>query len=114
MIGMGYDAADPSTGNWFLMRNDGAGVATKVDLGTGCARNTTDLLELIIFLAPNSADFNVVVNNLSTNTQVLNTIYNTDVPNANTALAFHLGARNGAVAAADAIELANLYLEKDY
>jgi hypothetical protein len=114
MIGCGYDAGDASTGNWFLMRNDGSGVATKVDLGTGMARGTTEGFELIIFNAPNSADFNVRVTNLNTGAVVLDAVYNTDVPAANTGLAMKCEVRNGAVAAADNIECAKLYIESDY
>ena len=41
MCGMGYDTTDANTGNWKFFRNDGSGVATKVDLGADAVRNTT-------------------------------------------------------------------------
>lgn len=114
MIGMGYDAADVSTGNWFLMRNDGVGVATKVDLGTGAARNVNDGYDLIIHAKPNTAEIFVRVTNLQTNTVVLDTSYTTDIIAANTAMAFKCECRNGAVAAAHSIDLAKAYIETDY
>ena len=114
MIGVGYDAADSSAGNWFLMRNDGSGTATRVDLGANAARNTTDGYDLIIHNPQNSSDFYVYIYNLSTSTLVLDTSYNTDVPAVNTGMAIKCDVRNGAVAAADNIEFAKIYLESDY
>lgn len=114
MIGVGYDAADPNTGNWFLMRNDGVGVATKVDLGTGAARTTTHGYELVMFAAPNSSTIFVRVVNLHTGAIVLDTSYNTDVPAVNTGLCLKAECRNGAIAAATDIETVNLYVESDY
>ena len=114
MIGMGYDAADLSTGNWFLMRNDGSGVATKVDLGTGAVRNTNDGYDLVMYARPNAAEVFVRIINLQTGAVVLDTSYTTDIPVVNTALAFKCECRNGAVAAADNIEIAKCYIESDY
>ena len=114
MCGMGYDAVDASTGNWQFMRNDGSGVATKVDLGTSAARNTNDGYDLMMFVKPNSVELFVRIVNLQTGTVVLDTSYTTDVPAVNTALTFKCEVRNGAVAAADNIELAKAYIESDY
>lgn len=114
MIGMGYDAADLSTGNWFLLRNDGTGVATKVDLGTGAARNTIDGYDLVMHAKPNTAEVFVRIINLQTGAVVLDTSYTTDIPAVNTGLAFKCECRNGAVAAADNIEIAKCYIESDY
>lgn len=116
MIGMGYDAADASTGNWFLMRNDGTGTATKVDLGaTDAARNTTHGYDLIIFCPPGAAtEIFVRILNLHTNAVVLDTSYTTDLPAVNTGLAFKAEVRNGAVASADNLEVAKTYIESDY
>lgn len=116
MIGMGYDSTDPSTGNWFLMRNDGTGAATKVDLGaTDAARNTTHGYDLIIFCPPGAAtEIFVRIVNLHTRNVVLDTSYTTDLPAANTGMAFKAEVRNGAVAAADNIEVAKVYIETDY
>lgn len=117
MIGMGYDSGDASTGNWFLMRNDGTGTATKVDLGaTNAARaNTTHGYDLIIFCPPGAAtEIFVRIVNLHNNAVVLDTSYTTDLPAVNTGLAFKAEVTNAAVAAADNIEVAKVYIESDY
>lgn len=114
MIGMGYDTADANTGNWFLMRNDGAGTATKVDLGANAVRNTTHGYDLVMHAKPNSAEIFVRVVNLHSNVVVLDTSYTTDIPALNTGMAFSAQCRNGAVAAAVNIEVAKLYIESDY
>ena len=114
MVGMGYDSTDASTGNWQFMRNDGTGVATKVDLGTGAARNTNDGYDLVMFAKPNTAEVFVRIINLHSGTVVLDTSYTTDIPAVNTALAFKCECRNGVVVAADNIEIAKCYIESDY
>jgi hypothetical protein len=113
-FGCGFDAADSSAGNWFFIRNDGSGVGTKVDLGSGAARNTTHGFDLIMFAAPNSTTLNVKITNLHTGTVVLDTSYTTDLPAANVGLAFKCETRNGVVAAASNVEIAKLYIESDY
>lgn len=116
MIGMGYDTTDASTGNWFLMRNDGSGTATKVDLGTGAARaNTTHGYDLIIYCPPGAAtEIFVRVVNIHDGTTILDTSYTTDLPAVNTGLAFKGECNNGAVASATNIEFAKVYIESDY
>lgn len=108
MIGMGYDAADASTGNWQLMRNDASGTATRVDLGSGAARNTTDLFLLTITAASNGSSIAVTVVNESTGTTVLNTTYNTDIPATNAFLSARVQVRNGALSSVCSIDLANI------
>lgn len=114
MCGVGYDAGDASTGNWYFMRNDGSGTATKVDLGADAVRGTTQGWDLIMFMAPNGTDLFVEITNLNTGVVVLNTSYNTDLPAVNTGLCFKAEVRNGAVAAADNLEVAKVYIETDY
>ena len=114
MCGMGYDSTDASLTNWFFMRNDGWGTATKVDLGIGAARNTTYGYDLIMFMAPNSGILYVKITNLHSNTTILDTSYNTDIPAANNEMAFKAEVRNGAVAAADNLEIAKIYIETDF
>jgi hypothetical protein len=114
MLGCGYDSTDASTGNWFFMYNDGTGPATKVDLGTDAARNTADGYELIMYAVPGSLAVNVFIANLSSGIVLLNTSYNTDIPANNTLLAMKCEVRNGAVAAADNIEMSRIYIETDY
>lgn len=110
MCGMGYDSTDASTGNWFFMRNDGAGTATKVDLGADAARNTNDGYDLIMYNPPNSGDLFVRIVNVHSGVLVLDTSYNTDLPAVNTGMALKADVRNGAVAAADNIEFSEIYL----
>lgn len=114
MCGVGYDTTDADTGNWFFLRNDGSGTATKVDLGTGAARNTTHGFDLVMFAAPNSSELFARVTNLNTGTVVLDTSYTTDLPAVNTGMAFKAEVNNGAVAAANNLEVAKVYIETDY
>jgi hypothetical protein len=115
MVGMGYDTTDASTGNWQLFRNDGTGTATKVDLGSGAARNTTHGYDLVIFCPPGAATtIYVKVTNAHTGTVVLDTSYTTDLPAVDTGLAYKAECNNGAVAAALNLEVAKVYIESDY
>jgi len=114
MCGMGYDAADLSTGSWFFMYNDGTGAATKVNLGANALRNTTHGYDLIMYMTPGGSELFVRIVNVATNVVVLETSYTTLLPVANTGMAFTAQVRNGAVAAADNIEIAKVYIETDY
>lgn len=114
MCGCGYDAGDSSAGNWKFMRNDGSGTATNVDLGANAARGTTQGWDLTMFLAPNGTELFVRIVNLNTNVVVLDTSYTTDLPAVNAGMAFKADVRNGAVAAADNLEVAKVYIETDY
>lgn len=115
-IGVGYDTTDANTGNFFLMRNDGTGTCTKVDLGTNAARsNTTHGYDLIIYCPPgNSTEIFVRIVNIHTNVEVLNTSYTTDIPAANVGLSYKCEINNGAVASSVAVEVAKVYIESDY
>lgn len=108
MIGMGYDSTDGSTGNWQLMRNDGTGAATKVDLGTNAARNTTDVYVLTIRSPQNGADVFVKVVNLSTGVTVLDTSYNADLPANTVFLGLRAQNRTGATTTAGLMEVATI------
>ena len=115
MIGMGFDTTDANTGNWQLYRNDGTGTATKVDLGSGAARTTTHGFDLVIFCAPGAATTIFVrVTNSYTGTVVLDTSYTTDIPAVDTGLAYKAECNNGAVASAQNVEVAKVYIETDY
>lgn len=114
MCGVGYDTTDADTGNWQFYRNDGSGTATKVDLGSNAVRNTTHGFDLIMFMKPNNAELFVRIVNLHTGVVVLDTSYTTDLPAVNTGMAFKCEVNNGAVAAANNIEIAKLYIETDY
>jgi hypothetical protein len=115
MIGVGFDTTDANTGNWFLYRNDGSGTATKVDLGSGAARNTTHGYDLVIYCPPGAAtEIFVRITNIHTGAVVLETSYTTDLPAVNVGMAFKAETNNGAVAAASNIEVAKVYIETDY
>jgi hypothetical protein len=114
MIGMGYDLTDPITGNWYLMKNNGAGVAQKIDLGaTDAARGTDIGFELNMYNPPNSTTWFVYITNLNTGAVVLNTSYVADeeVPVVNTGLAWKAEIRNDAVATTANIEHNYIYIE---
>lgn len=102
------------SGNTIIMRNDGSGTATKVDLGANAVRATTHGYDLIMYIAPNGSDLFVRIVNLHTGVTVLDTSYNTDLPAVNTGMAFKADVRNGAVAAADNLEVAKVYIETDF
>lgn len=108
--GMGYDSTDASTGNWFFIRNNGTGSAIKVDLGANAARNTTDGFELEMFAPAGGARLFVRIKNVRTGATVLEDIFLLKIPAVNTLLAFKAEVRNGAVAAADNLEVGNVYI----
>lgn len=107
MIGMGFDAADSSGGNWQLMRNDASGTATRVDLGSSAARNTSSVYKLTLRAYTALAGIYVTVVNEETGVVVLDTNYSTDIPPTATFLAARAQIRNGAVAAAAQLDVAH-------
>lgn len=80
LIGVGYDSGDASTANWQIYHSDGT---TCIRVDTGIQRNTTDVLELIIYCAPNDSGFTVLFRNLSTGAVFAPAKYTTNIP-ANT------------------------------
>lgn len=116
MCGVGYDSSDASSGNWYFLCNDGSGTATKVDLGSGAARaNTTHGYDLVMVAPQNGATtLYVFIRNLHDGTVILDTSYTTDLPTLNVGMAFKCEVTNAAVAAADNIECAKVYIETDY
>jgi hypothetical protein len=114
MIGMGYDLTDPTTSNWFLMKNNGAGTAQKINLlATNAARGTDIGFELNLYNPPNSTDWYVYIVNLNTGAVVLDTFYTSDVevPVVNTGLTWKAEIRNDAVATNANIEHNYIYVE---
>jgi hypothetical protein len=108
--GMGYDSTDASTGNWFFMRNNGTGSAVKVDLGVNAARNTTDGFKFEMYAPAGGARLFVRIRNMRTGVLVLEDAYLVKIPAVDTLLAFKAEVRNGAVAAADNLEVGNVYI----
>lgn len=112
MIGVGYDAADAAAGNWFLMHNDGAGAATKIDLGaTNAARAANIGFDLYIYNPPGSGVFYVQLVNYSTKAVVYNGSVSGDVPAVDTGLCWKAEVRNDAVATQCSIEYNYIYVE---
>lgn len=107
MIGMGYDAADLSTGNWQLMHNDSAGTATRVDLGSGAVRNTSDVYKLTLYAPSDGSAIFVTVVNEASGVTVLSTSYSTDIPATNLFLSARVQCRNGAIASSMQVALAH-------
>jgi hypothetical protein len=115
MIGMGHDSTDATTGNWFLMHNNGSGTATKIDLGTNAARNTTDGYDLVIFCPPGvTSQIFVRVVNIRTGVTVYDSSVNTNLPAVDLAMAFKGETRTGASGAAAAIDFGIVYISSEY
>jgi len=115
MIGMGHDSTDATTGNWFLMHNNGSGTATKIDLGTNAARNTTDGYDLVIFCPPGvTSQIFVRVVNIRTGVTVYDSSVNTNLPAVDLAIAFKGETRTGAAGASAAIDFGIVYISSDY
>jgi len=80
IIGLGFDAADSSSGNWILMYNDGTGTATRTDLGSSFPRNTTDPIRLKIGCSPNGSTMTVEVTNRATGAVYAPAALSSDLP----------------------------------
>ena len=69
----------------------------------------------MIFCPPGTATtIYVKITNMDTGTAVLDTSYTTDIPAVDTGLAFKAECNNGAVASAQNVEVAKVYIETDY
>ena len=109
MVGLAVDSGQTT---WRIMRNDGSGTATAIDLGANFPANTSgaDLYELALWCAPNSGTINYRVERLNT-AFVAEGVLSTDLP-ANTALlAPQIWVNNGTTAAAVAMDVASQYLD---
>lgn len=95
-FGVGFDAADASGGNFFLMHNDASGTATRVD--TGMPRGTTATYRLVLDCpVGNATTLYWRLINLHSGTTVSGTV-TTNLPTDGNPLTTHLNYRNGAVA----------------
>lgn len=101
MVGMGYDAADTSGTNWFLMNNDGSGTATRTSLGANFARNTTDSYRMILWWMPGSLDVYYDITNLETGNVTRGQI-TSDRPGTGNFLSWKAEVRTGATTTAAA------------
>jgi len=108
------DVADTA---WQFVRRTGTGTAQKVALTTPLTYAANQVIDLIIYSAPNGTGLGVVVcsfNNAGVPTTHLDTTYTTDIPAAGTLLAGRFDIRNGASAAAADFDLVRMYAESDF
>lgn len=101
-IGVGFDAADLSSGNWQFYTNDGSGTATKID--TGIARGAAQLLWVQLYNLPNSVTWNVTITDMVTGTVYSNQGLNTNTPATGQLLHLYQSGRTGATTTAVAID----------
>lgn len=110
-IWVGNDATDA---NLQLMRNDGAGTATKIDLGSDFVKNQQNgLYELTLFCKPNDYGISYRVKRLDAAGEASGNV-TTDIPSQTTLLAPHLYLNNGGTASAVILDFYRYYLETDF
>ncbi len=112
IIGVGCDAGETTLR---IMHNDGAGTATKIDLGANFPSQSlsTDGYEVAVFCPPNASWVGVQVTRLSTGHTEYREI-TTDLPSETTLLAFQGWRNNGATALAVGLDMASIYIEPSY
>ena len=111
LIGMGHDSTDT---NFQIMFNDGAGAATKIDLGANFSKSVTNtnMYELALYCAPNGTTVYYQAINLTSDTSTSGTI-TTNIPLNTQLLTWQLWRSNNATAAAVGIDLCSVYIETD-
>lgn len=110
IIGVGLDAADTTLQ---IMHNDGAGAATKINLGASFPESTnTDFYELALYCPPNSSTVLYEVVNLSTGVEIMGTI-STNLPLNTQLLTWQLWRHNVATGQAVGLDISSIYLETD-
>ena len=103
-----------NSGNWAISMNNGSGTATVTTLSSPAIPvNTTSVIELILFAAPNSANINYRVTDLTTGNVATGTL-TTKTPAVNTVIAPMIWFTNNATAAAVTVYVNKIYLETDY
>lgn len=115
IIGVGYDSADTQ---WQVMHNDGAGAATKIDLGVSFPKPLVDLasvFELAMFCAPgDTEDVYVQLTDLVTGVAAVETV-STDLPAKTTLLAPRgWAASDGVTSSVVGIAMMGVYVETDF
>ena len=101
-----------NTGNWSFMNNTAGTAPTVTSLGATIPVNTTDLMELVMFSAPNGSSIGYRVTDITTGAQVSGSV-NTNLPANNVFLSPFYYANNNATAAAVILEHGGWYLESD-
>lgn len=103
-IGVGFDAADLSSGNWWIMHNDGSGTCTRVD--TGLARGVDAGIKLDLQNLIGTLNWNVTVTDINSGT-VFTYQATSNAPVTATELGFEIMCRTGALTSACNIRLLN-------
>lgn len=107
ILGVGYDSADS---NFSIFHNDGAGTATKIDLGASFSIAANRLLEVTFECGQNASTISYTVREPSTNTTASGTI-STDLPANTVMLAPQFSMNNNATAVACEFDLVSLFME---
>jgi hypothetical protein len=114
MCGMGWDAADT---NIQFMHNDGAGVATKINLGASFPVPSvadSDVYEIAMFAPPGTTQtVNYRVRNLMTGA-VASGVVNTNLPGTGTFISPHLYMSVGGTSSIIGVGINSIYIESDY
>lgn len=100
--------------NLSIMHNDGAGVATMVDLGANfpCQTLSVDPYEVAVFCPPNALWVGIQVTRLSTG-HVESRILSTNIPAQTQLLTFHAWRNNGATALAVGLDICSHFIMTD-
>jgi hypothetical protein len=110
IIGVGLDAADTTLQ---IIHNDGAGAATKINLGASFPESTnTDFYELSLYCPPNGIEVDYQVVNLSTGASTTGSIIS-NLPLNTQLLAWQIWRHNATTGLAVGIDIASVYLETD-
>ena len=110
IIGVGLDAADTTLQ---IMHNDGAGTATKINLGASFPESTnTDFYELALYCAPNATTVFYEVVNLTTGVETSGSI-TTNLPLNTQLLTWQIWRHNVATGVAVGVDIASIYIETD-
>lgn len=113
VIGIGNAAADA---NLQILHNDGAGVATKVNLGAAFpvpSSVNNAMYDLTLFAAANATSIGWRVARLDTGAVASGNIVTADIPASTTFLAPHFYINNNAVAASVILDFYRYYLSSD-
>lgn len=111
IIGIGNDSGEA---NLQIMRNDGSGTATKIDLGANFPANTrsTDMFEFVIYCNPSGSAIQWGVLNLVTGA-ISTGFFSDDIPANTQLLALQLWRNNGSTALAVGLDIMSAYIETD-
>jgi hypothetical protein len=113
-VGMGWDAADT---NIQFMHNDGAGTATKIDLGASFPVPTVDrtsVYEIALFSPPGTTQsVSYEITDLASGAVASGTV-TTDLPSTSTLLAPQLQMSVGGTSSVIGVAVMGMYIETDY